>query len=296
MSRTLYYTIKPEYDNYQILQFLREMGYSRHILSAMKPHKGAIQLNGSRAGGRTILQQGDQLTITLPPEEAEEKIVATELPLDILYEDEDILVVNKAADMPIHPSIGNYENTLANAVAWYYRNQEEPFVYRCINRLDRDTTGALILAKNALSAAILGLAIKQRKIKRTYLALAEGKIPDRGVIFAPIARKDGSTIEREVNFAQGESAVTHYERLAYRNGLSLTELHLETGRTHQIRIHMGYLGHPLPGDFLYNPDFSRIRRQALHSYQLEFRHPISKECMRFIAPVPEDFVRAFSIK
>lgn len=294
MSRVLHYTISDQYCNSTVLSYLREMGFSRHILASMKPYKDAIQLNGSHAGGKTLLNSGDQLTITLPPEPEEEKIVPVHLPLSILYEDEDILVVNKNADTPIHPSIGNYENTLANAVAWYYQEQNKPFTYRCINRLDRDTTGALILAKNQLSAAILGDDIRNRRISRTYLALAKGYLPDRGMITAPIGRKDGSTIERQVDFEHGESAVTYYERLAFHNNLSLVELHLGTGRTHQIRVHMNYIGYPLPGDFLYHSDTTRISRQALHSYQLQFIHPITKKEFCLQAPVPSDFVTAFS--
>ena len=223
-----------------------------------------------------------------------ETIAAENIPLDILYEDEDILVLNKPADMPVHPSAGNYENTLANGVAWYYRQQGETFVYRCINRLDRDTTGVLVLAKNPLSGALLSTQMKQRRIRRTYLALTDGIPPEKGTVRAPIARVNDSVITREVNFERGEPAVTHYERLAVSNGYALVELHLETGRTHQIRVHMNYIGCPLPGDFLYHPVFDRIGRQALHSFQLEFEHPITKEPLRFLAPVPEDFRKAFT--
>lgn len=293
MSRILHYDISQEYESLPILSFLREKGFSRHILASMKPYKDAILLNGNQISARTPLKTGDQLTITLPPEPTEEKILPVELPLTILYEDEDILIINKPADMPIHPSIGNYENTLANAVAWYYRNSNEPFTNRCINRLDRDTTGVLILAKNQLSAAILGDDIRNRRIQRTYLALCEGITPDYGEINAPIARKDGSTIERQVDFKQGETAVTYFKRLDYRNDLSLVELHLGTGRTHQIRVHMKYLGYPLPGDFLYNPHKDRIQRQALHSAKIEFTHPITKIPLCFEAPIPEDFYHAF---
>lgn len=152
---------------------------------------------------------------------------------------------------------------------------------------------ALILAKNPLSAAILSVQMKKRQILRTYLALVDGLLPDSGTINAPIARMEGSVITREVNFGTGESAITHYERLAAGKEYSLAELHLETGRTHQIRVHMKYIGHPLPGDYLYNPDYRRINRQPLHSYQLEFTHPITGKVMLFTAPLPIDFISAF---
>ena len=193
--------------------------------------------------------------------------------------------------MPIHPSLNNYENTLANAVAYYYDSQNIPFVFRCINRLDRDTTGVTMLAKNPFSAGILSEMVRNREIHREYLAIADGLFDAKeGLVDAPIGRKDGSTIEREVNYETGEKAVTHYSILKENQVLncSLLKLWLETGRTHQIRVHMKHLGHPLLGDFLYNPDMTHIKRQALHSYSLTFNHPITKEPMQFVAPVPDD--------
>lgn len=293
MKRIIEYSISENVNPVTILDFLKREGFSRHILSSMKNTPNSIILNGERGFGRSVLTFGDHLIITVPETESGENIIRTKMDLSILYEDEDILVINKPAGMPVHPSMGNYENTLANGIAWYFAEKGEDFVYRCINRLDRDTTGALILAKNPLSAAILSVQMKNRQIQRTYLALVDGVLPESGTINAPIARMDGSVITREVNLETGESAVTHYERLAIGKEYSLAELHLETGRTHQIRVHMKYIGHPLPGDYLYNPDYRRIRRQPLHSYQLEFTHPVTKKAMRFTAPVPEDFVAAF---
>lgn len=297
MERIITYTISTGESGENVLGFLRKKGFSKHILTTMKRAEHAILLNGQPAFGRTVLREGDVLRILVPEEAgdgSESSIIPVPLSLDILYEDEDILVLNKPADMPVHPSAGNYENTLANGVAWYYKQQGKAFVYRCINRLDRDTTGVLVLAKNPLSGALLSAQMKQRQIRRTYLALTDGIPPERGTISAPVARMDASVITREVNFERGEAAVTHYERLAVSNGYALVELHLDTGRTHQIRVHMKYIGCPLPGDFLYHPVFDRIGRQALHSFQLEFAHPITGEPMCFLAPVPEDFRRAFS--
>lgn len=295
MQRIITYTISPKDSGISILSFLRNNGFSKHILTTMKRADHAILLNGQPTFAKTALREQDVLCILVPEETgSEESILPVKMSLDILYEDEDILVLNKPADMPVHPSAGNYENTLANGVAWYYRQQGETFVYRCINRLDRDTTGVLVLAKNPLSGALLSTQMKQRRIHRTYLALTDGIPPEKGTVCAPIARVNDSVITREVNFEQGEPAVTHYERLAVSNGYALVELHLETGRTHQIRVHMNYIGCPLPGDFLYHPVFDRIGRQALHSFQLEFEHPITKEPLRFLAPVPEDFRKAFT--
>ena len=143
MDRILTYTIKPEQEGMQLLDFLRSKGFSRGILSSMKADKSAIQLNGERGFGKSVLQAGDSLHIHIPEADSNENILPVKMNLSILYEDEDILVINKAADMPVHPSIGNYDNTLANGVAWYFKEKGQHFVYRCINRLDRDTTGAV---------------------------------------------------------------------------------------------------------------------------------------------------------
>ena len=293
MQRIIEYFISENTGAVTILDFLKREGFSRHILSSMKNVPNTIILNGARGFGRSVLKPGDHLMVTVPETESGKNIIRTEMELSILYEDEDILVINKPAGMPVHPSAGNYENTRANGIAWYFAEKGEDFVYRCINRLDRDTTGALILAKNPLSAAILSVQMKKRQIRRTYLALVDG-VPDvSGTIDAPIARMEGSVITREVNYLTGEIAITHYERLATGTRYSLMELHLETGRTHQIRVHMKYIGHPLPGDYLYNQDYSRIQRQPLHSFQLEFIHPVTKKPMLFTAPVPDDFRFAF---
>lgn len=293
MDRILTYTITPQEDGMQVLEFLRSKGFSRHILTSMKPDKEALLVNGMRAGGRSILKEGDHFRVRVMETGSMEGIVPAPLPLDILYEDEDILVLNKPADMPVHPSIGNYTNTLANAAAFYFQQKNELCPFRCINRLDRDTSGSLILAKNALSAAILSAQMRNREIRRTYLAVVCGVTPPSGTVSAPIGRVYDSVIQRQVDPEHGESAVTHYERLAVRNDHSLLEIHLETGRTHQIRVHMGYIGHPLPADYLYHPVYDHFKRQPLHSFQLNFRHPLTGKNLCFTAPVPKDMAQAF---
>ena len=293
MDRIFHYQITENEQNTTVLDFLRKKGFSRHILSSMKADKEALTRNGQRIGGREHLLAGDHFRVRLLETVASDGIIPVSMPLSILYEDEDILVINKPADMPVHPSIGNYTNTLANGVTAYLDAKGEHSPFRCINRLDRDTSGALILAKNAFSAAVLSTQMRNRQIRRTYLAVVEGITPPNGTISAPISRVDDSVIERHVDFLHGEPAVTHYERLETKNEHSLLEIHLETGRTHQIRVHMGYIGHPLPADYLYHPEYDCFKRQPLHSLQLEFRHPVTDKSMCLLAPVPEDMCNAF---
>lgn len=293
MNRIFHYQITENEQGTTVLDFLRKKGFSRHILSSMKADKEALTRNGQRIGGREQLLAGDHFRVRLLETVDSDGIVTVSMPLSILYEDEDILVINKPADMPVHPSIGNYTNTLANGVAAYLDAKDEHSPFRCINRLDRDTSGALILAKNAFSAAVLSTQMRNRQIRRTYLAVVEGITPPNGTISAPISRVDDSVIERHVDFLRGEPAVTHYERLEVKNEHSLLEIHLETGRTHQIRVHMGYIGHPLPADYLYHPVYDCFKRQPLHSLQLEFRHPVTDKPMCLLAPVSEDMCNAF---
>lgn len=293
MNRIFHYQITENEQGTTVLDFLRKKGFSRHILSSMKADKEALTRNGQRIGGGEQLLAGDHFRVRLLETVDSDGIVPVSMPLSILYEDEDILVINKPADMPVHPSIGNYTNTLANGVAAYLDAKDEHSPFRCINRLDRDTSGALILAKNAFSAAVLSTQMRNRQIRRTYLAVVEGITPPNGTISAPISRVDDSVIERHVDFLRGEPAVTHYERLEVKNEHSLLEIHLETGRTHQIRVHMGYIGHPLPADYLYHPVYDCFKRQPLHSLQLEFRHPVTDKPMCLLAPVSEDMCNAF---
>lgn len=289
MERTIEYLIRESSEGLRIEQFLKREGYSSQNLTEIKRMPRSILVNGEHYYMREKLHAGDRLLVCINETENSRNIPPVELPLDILYEDEDIIVLNKAAGMPIHPSLNNYKNSLANALAWYYQQQGKPFIFRCCNRLDRDTSGVTVVAKHLVSGNILSCATFRREIHREYLAIVRGcPNPSSGVIRAPLARKPGTIIERTVDFENGEPAVTHYQVVTEKNGHSLVSLRLETGRTHQIRIHMKHLGYPLIGDYLYNPDMEYMQRQALHSHRLSFSHPITREDMSFEAPLPED--------
>lgn len=295
MKTIFTYTIEPVDAGKKISQFLSEHGYSSRLLVRLRTTPECIFIGETSVFSNRILEAGDVLTVHLIEKKGSESIVPVSMPLDILFEDEHVMVINKPAGMPVHPSQGNYGNTLANGIAAYMEEKGVEFVFRAVNRLDRDTSGLLVIAKNMLSSCILSDQVKDHAIHREYAAIVSGKTPESGTIDVPIARKDGSTIERIPDPERGESAVTHFKTLAYNENtdLSYIRLLLETGRTHQIRVHMKYIGHPLPGDFLYNPDYRFIERQALHSAYLRFTHPISGEVMEFTASLPEDMKRLF---
>ena len=292
MNRNIDYIIDEDSAGLRVEQFLRRKRYSGQNLSEIKRMPKSILVNGVHYYMRQELSNGDHLQVRICETKNSEKIPPTNLPLDIIYEDEDILVLNKPAGMPIHPSLNNYTNSMANALAYYFQSQGKPFIFRCCNRLDRDTSGLTIVSKHLVSGSILSDMTKYREVHREYLAIARGSVtPSEGTIQAPLGRKEGTIIERTVDWEHGEDAVTHYKVVKEANGHSLVSLRLETGRTHQIRIHMKYLGYPLIGDYLYNPDMEYMTRQALHSHHMEFTHPITGAHMSFTAPLPEDMAR-----
>ena len=292
MNRNIDYIIDKDSAGLRVEQFLRRKRYSGQNLSEIKRMPKSILVNGVHYYMRQELSTGDHLQVRICETKNSEKIPPTNLPLNIIYEDEDLLVLNKPAGMPIHPSLNNYTNSIANALAYYFQSQGKPFIFRCCNRLDRDTSGLTIVSKHLVSGSILSDMTKYREVHREYLAIARGSVtPSEGTIQAPLGRKEGTIIERTVDWEHGEDAVTHYKVVKEANGHSLVSLQLETGRTHQIRIHMKYLGYPLIGDYLYNPDMEYMTRQALHSHHMEFTHPITGEHMSFTAPLPEDMAR-----
>lgn len=296
MNRTLNYEINESEAGLRVEQYLKRKGYSSQNIASIKHMPESILVNGAHYYMRQTLAAGDHLTVQITETECSEKIPPVNLPLNIVYEDEDLIVINKPAGMPIHPSLNNYYNSMANALAWYYKKQDKPFIFRCCNRLDRDTSGLTVVAKHLVSAGILSSMTGRREVHREYLAIARGHVtPESGTITAPLARKPGTIIERTVDWEHGEPAVTHYRLISATALHSLVALRLETGRTHQIRIHMKYLGYPLIGDYLYNPDMTYIGRQALHSHKLSFPHPITGKWMEFTAPLPEDMQAVLSL-
>lgn len=292
MDRVLEYEIPSEYDGANITTVLKQhFKISTNLIKDLKKYKEGIQVNGEHKRVVDLVAKGDILKITIR-DTASENIVPTDIPLDIVYEDEDVLVINKLPNMPTHPSMGNYENSLANGVMYYYKSKGEERVFRAVNRLDKDTSGLMAVAKNSYIHARLGEEIQKKELKRKYMCIVCGDVERDGTVDAPIRRADGSVINRIVA-PDGQRAVTHYRVVKRYGEYTLLEMKLETGRTHQIRVHMAYIGHPLVGDWLYGTEDHNIaKRQMLHSCYLCFTHPITGQIMEFKDEMAED-MRAF---
>ena len=289
MDRVLKYEIESKYTGFTIEKFLKSKGYSSANITAIKKMPNNVVIDGQWVHMNRKLKTGDILTVNISEDDSSEKIPPVKMDLDIVYEDEDIIVVNKPAGLPIHPSLNHYEDSLANGLAYYYESQGKPFIFRCANRLDKNTSGLTVIAKHLVSANILSTMVKNRQFHREYYAIVRGSLDEKsGTIDAPIGRVDDSIITRQVDFENGERAVTHYEVIKENKGHSLVSIHLETGRTHQIRVHFKHIGHPLIGDHLYNPDYEYMTRQALHSHKIEFTHPITSDQLSFTADLPSD--------
>jgi 23S rRNA pseudouridine1911/1915/1917 synthase len=266
-------TVGNDGDGMKTVDFLKNRAhFSASLVKRVK--FGGVSVNGEVVTMRRILKLGDVLEIKMPREQSK-NVEPIRAPLDVVYEDEYLLIVNKSRSMPTHPSKGNSLITLANAVAYYLGM---PTVFRAINRLDRDTSGLVLIAKDAFSAGLLGKMMKNREITKKYTAVVSG-VPNEkhGIIDAPIAREREGDIKRVVR-SDGKRAVTEYELIELlEDGNSLCRVLLHTGRTHQIRVHFAHIGHPLVNDFLYGTRASDEETYRLHCSSLEFVHPITRK-------------------
>ena len=283
--RKLTYRVMPEDAGSKIKSILKQkLRISAAILTELKNTSGGILLNKAEVYATKEVEAGDLIEITLTDENSP-NIVPSAMNLDILFEDEDLLVLNKPRNMPTHPSQNHHADTLANGVMHYFKDSS--FTFRVITRLDKDTSGVVIVAKNKLSASILTESMNKGEIKKEYLAMCHG-VPkeEKGEINAPIARKEGSTIERTVN-KNGKPALTLYELWKENNNLSLIRVYPITGRTHQIRLHLSYTGNPIYGDDMYG---SPVKNEycRLHCRKITLPHPITGETMEFEASIPAD--------
>ena len=254
---------------------------------------GAILVNGKTCKANYKLRAGDVAEIQLPePEDIE--ALPENIPLDIIYEDSDIIVINKARGMVVHPAAGNYTGTLVNALLYHCKDLSDINGVRrpgIVHRIDKDTTGLLAVAKNNNAHLALAEQLQDHTMSRVYYAVVEGIIGENsGTVNAPIGRHDNDRKKMAVNTRVGKPAVTHFEVLERLDNCTLVKCRLETGRTHQIRVHMAYTGHPVTGDPVYGIKNTRgMDGQALHAGELTLIHPATGEPVTFKAPLPEDF-------
>ena len=285
--RTITYTVEGRYSGCSVSAYLKNChGYSRRALSRLKQGRGSLAVNDTPVTRlvSTLLYTGDRLTVTL--EEVMPRFVPNPaLAAPVLYEDADVVVFDKPPGMPVHPSHRHREDTLANLFAARYGEKGVGCSFHPINRLDKDTSGLCVVAKHPVAAAALSGAVD-----KVYYAVAEGIVsPPEGIINLPIARAEESIILRKVDPA-GQTAATRYRTLRTGNRHTLLEIRLETGRTHQIRVHFSHLGFPLAGDILYGGCMEFVRRQALHCGVVQFRQPLTEKPVLVQAPFPPDLL------
>lgn len=288
MNRTLEFIIDENYDGKKVLAFLRgELKASARLVCKLKQEDLGITLNGMHIRTVDIMHTGDILRVSLPADRQEdtEAVEPMEYPLTVLYEDDDLLVVDKPHGLPLHPSHNHQGDTLANAVAYHLKSKGKSAVFRAVGRLDRGTSGIVVCALNKYAAARLS-----GKVYKEYLAVAEGLYDGEGIIDRPIYRPDPIITLRTVD-ERGDKAVTYWKAVSHKGGRTLLRIHLLTGRTHQIRVHFSSLRTPLVGDTMYGTPSSEINRQALHCCYCRFTHPVTGEVIELNAPMPEDMAR-----
>ncbi|WP_249870108.1 RluA family pseudouridine synthase [Oceanobacillus saliphilus] len=263
--------------------------FSRRIIIAIKHDGGNIKVNGLTKTVRYELAQGDILEIDFPKEKVSQALKPEKLNLNIVYEDDAVMVLNKPARMAVMPSPNHLSGTMANGLLGYYQEQNRnDFTVHVVTRLDSDTSGLVLIAKDRYSHSLLSAQQQSGNVKRKYMAIVQGILENEAAtIDAPIARAPHSIIEREVN-EKGKQAITHYKKVKNLVDHTLVEVELETGRTHQIRVHFSHLGHPLAGDDLYGGSLQIIGRQALHCCLVSFEHPITKQNIQLQSNLPQD--------
>lgn len=286
MPRNIDYTVPVEYEGRKVVHFLR--GYCGYSARLMRKVKYALKLNGKQSRTIDRLKSGDILSVEIPDDDVLPEALNAEI--DIIYEDDDILVINKSPFMAMHPTHNHQGDTLANAVAAYLAQKGKSAAFRAVGRLDKGTSGIVVCALNPLSACKLA-----GNIKKEYYALVKGNLSGEGRVDVPIYRPDPMKTLRACSYELGvEPAVTNWRAEKRFDGATLLSLRLETGRTHQIRVHMAYSGNVLAGDTMYGDFMPEIGHQLLHCRKSSFEHPVTGEKMEFEAAFYEDFVEAMN--
>lgn len=294
MPKTLTFHIHKDEENQSVHQFLREhLGFSKSQIRSLKFRENGITVNNNRCRINYMLTNGDILKLILEEKTSSSRIVPLFKPISILYEDEDVLVVNKPAGILVHPVGGHYEDTLSNMVSAYYQKQNQDITIRPVGRLDKDTSGAVMFAKNKIAAARFSQKNCNSGFEKEYLAIVSG-IPGnpKDEICSPLDRCPGKPLKMQAD-PNGKSAFTSYKIEKVFSSSSLLRVKIATGRTHQIRVHMASIGHPLLGDRLYGTEESLalkgFSRTALHAACVQFKQPFSGQTIQIEAPLPEDF-------
>jgi 23S rRNA pseudouridine1911/1915/1917 synthase len=286
-QHTLNYSVKKDEEGLLREFLLQHKSISRKSLSKIK-FGGVLQVNGQEVTVRANVKCGDRVEVVFPMEEGSPYLVPENIPLDILYEDDHILVINKPAHLCVHPTFSQKSGTLANGVMYHWQKKGWQRTFHAVNRLDKDTSGLVLLAQSRFSHQQLSIQQKNKQLERRYYAWVHGRVEqEEGIIEAPIGRKSDSIITREVR-SDGQYARTYYRVMKRFPTYTWVELKLETGRTHQIRVHLSYMGHPLLGDDMYGGERHLISRQALHAYYTCFKHPHTGKMITFQASLPQD--------
>ena len=284
-----------EYIGLSIKEILTDkLQFSKRAIASLKNRPDGILINGEHATVRAIIRENDILEINCEDISDSEKLVPSSILPDVIYEDDGIIAINKPPFMPTHQSQGHFYDTLANSLAHYFFLQGRPFVFRSVNRLDRNTSGIVLVAKDRLASSKLSNQMKENKISKSYIAILEGKLPQsKGKIETYIRRREQSIIVREVceECDDAKIAITEYEVIASNNGLSLVLATPITGRTHQLRVHFAHLGAQILGDDLYGNPSTLINRHALHAYKLCFFNTQNDEKNELFAPLPDDMAK-----
>ena len=274
---------------------MNEFNLSDRLILRLK-RANQIYLNGIPTHIHHETNINDVISVDISFEEECENILPTKMDLDILYEDDGLLIINKAPNTPVHPSLNHYKDSLSNCVKYYFDSIGLKRKIRPINRLDKDTSGIVLFAKNEYIQECLIKQMKTNKFEKEYLALVDGIITkDKQTVIAPIARKESSIIERCIR-DDGDYAETDIELLSTYTNYSLIKCKLKTGRTHQIRVHTKHIGHPILGDTLYGNSSNLINRQTLHAYKVKFIHPVTKKTMVIECNLPQDMLSLINDK
>lgn len=284
------YVITNEHDGLLLRTFLQQQLLLSHAeITRLKAKENGITVNGNHATVRYILRAGDCVCLDISDTECSD-ICKTDIPLSVLYEDEHIIAVDKISGMPTHPSHGHYDDTLANALLYYFEKNGQSSVFRAVTRLDKDTSGIVLCAKSAYACSRLSSDMQNGKFKKSYIALVHGDIQAYGMINKNIRRREKSVILRCVcDENEGKTAITEYEKISYKNGISFVSLKAVTGRTHQLRVHCQHVGCAIVGDALYG--INDGERLMLHAKSLTFPHPVTQKLITVDSPIPERFKR-----